>query len=94
MWACSATERMRKVKNLMPRASSSPSTAWLVTFWSMTRRAGHAPVRDRQCSAKTSTPFAWAVLVRSALAYTRVWEAPSWAKKLSTLRVRCERRGT
>ena len=61
-------ERMRRVMKVMPRASSSARTGWVVTFWSMTRRVGQWPVRVRQWSAKTSTSLAWVDLVRSALA--------------------------
>jgi len=68
MWRTSDGERMRSVTNLMPLASSSASTVWVVTFWSMTRREGQLPVSERQCSAKTSTSRAWVSFLRSALA--------------------------
>ena len=35
-----AGERIRRVRKVMPRSSSSASTAWVVTFWSITRRCG------------------------------------------------------
>ena len=68
MWRVRAVERIRRVRKPMPRSSSSASTAWVVTFWSITSRAGQLPVRVFQCSAKTSTSLAWVALVRSALA--------------------------
>src|SRR5436309_11220345 len=34
---------MRRVRNFTPRASSLPSTCWLVSRWSMTSRCGSAP---------------------------------------------------
>ena len=78
----------------MRRRSSSARTGWVVTFWSMTSRAGQRPVSLRQWSANASTSPAWVVGVRSALAYTRVSVLASWAKKVSTERVRWERAGT
>lgn len=73
---------------------SSARTGWVVTFWSMTSSAGQRPVSLRQWSANTSTSLAWVVRVRSALAYTWVSVLASWAKKVRTERVRCERVGT
>src|SRR5512144_1494613 len=48
-------ERIRRVRNLIPRVSSSPSTAWVVTFWSITSMCGSAPERFFQWSAKAIT---------------------------------------
>jgi hypothetical protein len=56
--------------------------------------AGSCPVTAFQWSAKAMTSRFWLALDRSALAYSRVWGAESSAKKVSTLLVRWERRGT
>jgi hypothetical protein len=43
MYRIREAERIRKVANLTPRASSSPRMAWVVTFWSMISIWGSAP---------------------------------------------------
>ena len=68
MWRTRAGERMRRVRNLTPRASSSPSTAWLVTFWSMTSIVGSLPETAFQWSQNAMTSRAWVALEMSALA--------------------------
>jgi hypothetical protein len=68
MWRCRATERIRRVMKRMPRASSWPSTSWVVTRWSRARLAGSAPDSSRQWSQKASTSRAWLALETSALA--------------------------
>ena len=68
MWWVSAGERIRRVRNLTPRASSSPSTAWVVTFWSMTSIAGSVRGDAFQWSQKAITSRAWVALEQSALA--------------------------
>jgi purine-cytosine permease-like protein len=52
----------------LPRASSSPSTLWVVSFWSITSRCGSAPLTAFQWSQKARTSRAWVALCRSALA--------------------------
>ena len=64
----SAGERMRRVRNLTPRSSSSPSTAWVVTFWSMISMAGSLPDTVFQWSQNAITSRAWPALEMSALA--------------------------
>ena len=59
---------MRRVANLTPRASSSPRTAWVVTFWSMISIFGSAPLTDFQWSQKAMTSRFWVALEMSALA--------------------------
>ena len=68
MWFIRAVERMRRVRNLTPRASSSPSTAWVVTFWSMTSMAGSAPETVFQWSQNAMASRFWVALEMSALA--------------------------
>ena len=43
MYLISDADRMRKVANLIPRASSSPRISWVVTFWSMISIFGSDP---------------------------------------------------
>ena len=68
MWRTRAGERMRRVANLTPRASSSPSTCWVVSFWSMTSMAGSLPLTALQWSQKAMTSRFWVALDMSALA--------------------------
>src|SRR5204863_2491297 len=68
MWRVRAGERIRRVRNLTPRSSSSPSTAWVVTFWSMTSIAGSFPLAAFQWSQNAITSRAWVALEVSALA--------------------------
>ena len=68
MYFISAGERMRRVRKLTPRPSSSPSTAWVVTFWSMISMAGSVPEAVFQRSQNAITSRAWVDLVMSALA--------------------------
>ncbi len=68
MYRISAGERMRRVRNLTPRSSSSPSTVWVVTFWSMISMAGSVPEAAFQWSQNAITSRAWVALDRSALA--------------------------
>ena len=68
MWRIRAGERMRRVRNLTPRPSSSPSTAWLVTFWSITSIFGSDPETCFQWSQNAMTSRCWVALEMSALA--------------------------
>ncbi len=68
MWRASAGERIRRVRNLTPRVSSSPSTCSVVTFWSITSIAGSVPLMSFQWSQKTMASLAWVAFDRSALA--------------------------
>ena len=43
MWCMSDVERIRRVMKVMPRASSSASSAWVVSRWSKTSWAGQEP---------------------------------------------------
>ena len=61
-------DRMRKVANLTPRASSSPRTAWVVTFWSMISIFGSCPLTVFQWSQNAMTSRFWVALEMSALA--------------------------
>ncbi len=60
--------RMRKVANLTPRASSSPGTAWVVTFWSMISIFGSCPEMAFQWSQDAMASRFWVALERPALA--------------------------
>ncbi len=51
----SAGERIRRMRNLTPRASSSASTGWVVTFWSVTSMCGSVPLACFQWSQKAMT---------------------------------------
>ena len=68
MWRTREAERMRKVANLTPRASSSPRTAWVVTFWSMISIFGSAPETAFQWSQNAMASRFWVALEMSALA--------------------------
>ena len=59
---------MRRVANLTPRASSSPRTCWVVTFWSMISIAGSVPETAFQWSQNAMTSRFWVALEMSALA--------------------------
>ena len=72
MWRSRAGERIRRVRNLTPRASSSASTGWVVTFWSVTSMCGSAPLAAFQWSQKAMTSRFWVALDRSALAQEEV----------------------
>src|SRR5262249_41705835 len=67
-----AAERIRRVRNLTPRASSSPRMSWVVTFWSMTSIAGSVPATDFQWSQKASTSRDWVALEMSAFGVDQV----------------------
>src|SRR6266699_3424411 len=62
MYLTRVGERIRRVRNLTPRASSSPSTLWVVSFWSMTSRCGSWPLTVFQWSQNALTSRAWVVL--------------------------------
>jgi hypothetical protein len=62
-------ERIRRVANLTPRPSSSPGTAWVVTFWSMTSIFGSWPETAFQWSQNVMTSRFWVALDRSAMAW-------------------------
>src|SRR6266567_1944487 len=59
MYLTRVGERIRRVRNLTPRASSSPSTLWVVSFWSMTSRCGSWPLTVFQWSQNAMTSRAW-----------------------------------
>src|ERR1035441_10030144 len=84
-------ERIRRVANLTPRSPGSPSTCWVVTFWSMISMRGSDPDACFQWSQNAMTSRFWEALVRSALAQARLWVPESRAKKISTLRDRWDR---
>src|SRR6266705_27325 len=67
MYAMRAGERMRRVRNLTPRWSSSPRTAWVVTFWSMTSMCGSVPETFFQWSQNAMASRFWVALETSAL---------------------------
>jgi len=68
MWRVRVGERIRRVRNLTPRASSSPRTCWVVTFWSMTSMAGSCPLAAFQWSQNAIASRAWVALEMPALA--------------------------
>ena len=68
MYFTSDGERIRKVRNLTPRWSSSPRTCWVVTFWSMISIAGSDPDTAFQWSQNAMASRDWVALDRSALA--------------------------
>ena len=68
MWRVRAGERIRRVRNLTPRASSSPRTCWVVTFWSMISIFGSDPETAFQWSQNAMASRFWVALEMSALA--------------------------
>ena len=66
----------------------------MVSLESKISSAGSCPVTVFQWSANVMTSRFWLALDRSALVYSRAWVAASSAKKVSTERVRWDRRGT